>query len=149
MTYYKFIPSYASVVEALRSLLRGFTWTDTAQVAFSRVKELIAPNLSLTLFDPALPTLVTTDACDYGIGAVLTQLHGYSEKTVAFASRSHTDCDRSPIIDSFLGINKRCTVRIPMFLLNEQMHNSSLWFHEGVFFYERGAMWYVPVFRYS
>lgn len=61
-------------MEALRSLLRGFTRTDTAQVAFSRVKELIAPNLALTLFDPALPTLVTTDACDYGIGAVLTQL---------------------------------------------------------------------------
>lgn len=47
----------------------------------------------LTLFDPALPTLLTTDACDYGTGEVLIQLHGDSEKTVAFASRSLTDCE--------------------------------------------------------
>lgn len=92
------IPSSSPVVEPLRALLRGnsaFTWTDAAQVAFSRVKELIASSPALTLFDPVLPTLVTTDACDYGIGAVLTQLHGDSEKTVAFASRSLTECEES------------------------------------------------------
>lgn len=75
------IPSSVSHmhVEPLCALLRGntgFTWTDAAQEAFSHVKELIASSPALTLFDPALPTLVTTDACDYGIGAVLTQLHG-------------------------------------------------------------------------
>lgn len=95
--YLKFIPCYASVVEPLRALLRknaDFKWTDSAQAAFTHIKELIATSPALTLFDPALPTLVTTDACDYGIGAVLTQMHGHTEKTVAFASRALTDCER-------------------------------------------------------
>uniref|UniRef100_A0A672GRZ7 Reverse transcriptase/retrotransposon-derived protein RNase H-like domain-containing protein n=1 Tax=Salarias fasciatus TaxID=181472 RepID=A0A672GRZ7_SALFA len=86
--YAKFIPCYASVVEPLRALLRGgseFKWTD----------ELIATSPALTLFDPTLPTLVTTDACDYGIGAVLTQMHGDTEKTVAFASRALTSTERN------------------------------------------------------
>lgn len=61
---------------------------------FLHIKQLIATSPALTLFDSALPTLVTTDACDYGIGAVLTQLRGDTEKTVAFASRSLTDCER-------------------------------------------------------
>ena len=91
--YSNFIPCYASVVEPLRALLRKnaeFKWTDAAQKAFSHLKKLIATSPALTLFDPALPTLVTTDACDYGIGAVLTQLHGDTEKTVAFASSTLT-----------------------------------------------------------
>lgn len=95
--YSKFIPCYASVVEPLRALLRGnsgFMWTDAAQAAFSRVKELIASSPALSLFHPALPTFVTTDACDYGIGAVLTQMFGDSERTVALASRSLTECER-------------------------------------------------------
>lgn len=59
-----------------------FKWTDDAQVAFDHAKELIATSTALSLFDPALPTiLVTTDACDYGIGAVLSHLHWDSEKT--------------------------------------------------------------------
>ena len=41
-----------------------------------------------------LPPVVTTDACDYGIGGVLTQLHGDTETTIAFASRTLTDCER-------------------------------------------------------
>lgn len=31
-----------------------------------------------------------------------------------------------------------------MFLLNEQMHNFSLWFQEEIFFLQKGDMWYLP-----
>lgn len=95
--YSKFIPNYAVVVEPLRALLRKdckYKWTDDAHNAFTQVKRLIVNSPALALFDPALPTIVTTDACDYGIGAVLTQLHGDSERTVAFASRTLSDCER-------------------------------------------------------
>ncbi len=95
--YSKFIPNYATLVEPLRALLRksiGFCWTDEAQEHFNRLKHLIATSSALALFDPSLPTTVTTDASDYGIGAVLTQSHGATERTVAFASRTLSDCER-------------------------------------------------------
>lgn len=95
--YSKFIPNYSVVVEPLRALLRKdckYAWTTDAQHAFTQVKTLIVTSPALALYDPALPTIVTTDACDYGIGAVLTQLHGDTEKTVAFASRTLTDSER-------------------------------------------------------
>ncbi|XP_041940375.1 uncharacterized protein K02A2.6-like [Alosa sapidissima] len=96
--YSKFIPGYAAVVEPLRALLRGsesFTWTPEAQKSFDTVKELIVNSPALSLFNPELPTVVTTDASDYGLGAVLTQMHpDGSEKTVAFASRTLTQAER-------------------------------------------------------
>lgn len=96
--YSKLIPSYASVMEPLRALLRGdaeFQLTDAAQRAFTRLKELISSRSALALYDPTLPTIVTTYACDYSIGAVLTQMHGDTELTVAFACRALTSSERN------------------------------------------------------
>ncbi|XP_051784491.1 uncharacterized protein K02A2.6-like [Erpetoichthys calabaricus] len=95
--YSKFIPNYATVVEPLRELLRnsgGFSWTNMAQESYDCIKNLIATSPVLAIFDPSLPAIVTTDASDYGIGAVLTQHHGGFEKTVAFASRTLSECER-------------------------------------------------------
>ncbi|CAM4554737.1 unnamed protein product [Caretta caretta] len=87
--YAKFFPSYASVIELLQELLwRSSTlvWTMDAQASFETVKDLTVHSPVLALFSPALPTIVTTDASDYGLGAVLTQLHEENiERTVAFA----------------------------------------------------------------
>ncbi len=96
--YAKFILNFSAVVEPMRDVLRensDFTWTINAQKSFQKVKELIAQSSALALFDPVLPTIVTTDASDYGIGGVLTQLHpDKSERTVAFASRALTTTER-------------------------------------------------------
>ncbi|CAM5080288.1 unnamed protein product [Natator depressus] len=96
--YAKFIPSYASVIEQLWELLgRSSTlvWTTDAQASFETVKDLIVHSPVLALFSPVLPTVVTTDASDYGLGAVLTQLHeDNTERTVAFASRTLSNAER-------------------------------------------------------
>ncbi|CAM5127875.1 unnamed protein product [Eretmochelys imbricata] len=66
-----------------------------AQASFKTVKDLIVHSPVLALFSPALPTIVTTDASDYGLGAVLTQLHeDNTERTVAFASRTLSNAER-------------------------------------------------------
>ncbi|CAM4665226.1 unnamed protein product [Lepidochelys kempii] len=66
-----------------------------AQASFETVKDLIVHSPVLALFSPALPSLVTTDASDYGLGAVLTQLHEENtERTVAFASRTLSNAER-------------------------------------------------------
>ena len=44
---------------------------------------------ALAVYDSKLPTYVTKDASNYGLGAVLTQLHSDNqERIVAFASRT-------------------------------------------------------------
>lgn len=49
----------------------------------------------LDLFDSSLPTFVSTDASDYGIGGVITQLHpDKTERPIAFASRTLTPAER-------------------------------------------------------
>ena len=57
------------------------------------------------------PAIVSTDASDYGVGAVLTQLdrHG-AEQTVAFASRSLSDAERkySIVEKEALGLRLGC-----------------------------------------
>ncbi|CAM5144451.1 unnamed protein product [Natator depressus] len=96
--YAKFIPNYASVIEPLWELLQRsstLVWTMDAQASFEMVKDLIVHSPVLALFSPALPTIVTTDASNYGLGAVLTQLHeDNTQRTVAFASRTLSNAER-------------------------------------------------------
>ncbi|KAG5269277.1 hypothetical protein AALO_G00200210 [Alosa alosa] len=92
--YSKSLPNYATLVMPLRQLLRSNTqamlqWNDAANQSFMKLKTMLLKSLPLAVFDPNLPTFITTDASDYGLGAVLTQLHsGKHEHIVAFASRT-------------------------------------------------------------
>ena len=43
--------------------------------ALEKVKQLIVNSSALAILDPASPTLVFTDASDYGLGGVFTQIH--------------------------------------------------------------------------
>ncbi|MBW0505776.1 hypothetical protein O181_045491, partial [Austropuccinia psidii MF-1] len=54
---------------------------------FDQLKEefTIAPILSH--FDPSLPTIVETDASDYALGAVLSQVSNSGKHPIAFDSR--------------------------------------------------------------
>nr|XP_055032791.1 uncharacterized protein K02A2.6-like [Misgurnus anguillicaudatus] len=95
--YAKFVQNYASLVEPMRDCLRDdkFQWTAAAQSSFDIVKTRIVTSSALSVFDPTLPTIVSTDASDYGLGAILTQMHSdNTERTVAFASRSLTSAER-------------------------------------------------------
>ncbi len=96
--YSKFIQNFASVVEPLRACLRKdaeFSWSEEAQNSFASVKELLVNSPALALYNPDLPTIISTDASDYGLGAVFSQiLTDNSERTVAFASRTLTPAER-------------------------------------------------------
>uniref|UniRef100_A0A3P9H5V6 Gypsy retrotransposon integrase-like protein 1 n=1 Tax=Oryzias latipes TaxID=8090 RepID=A0A3P9H5V6_ORYLA len=95
--YAKFVKNYASLVEPMRACLHTdtFKWTSEAQASFDAVKTRIINSPALAVFEPSLPTIVATDASDYGLGAILTQLHpDKTERTVAFASRSLTPAER-------------------------------------------------------
>ncbi|KAI3377818.1 hypothetical protein L3Q82_008956 [Scortum barcoo] len=96
--YSKFMPNHDSVVKPMRALLRknsAFTWNNAAQASFAQVKGIIANGPALKLFDLNKSTVISTDASDYGLGAILTQVNNAGEEeTVAFASRSLSDAER-------------------------------------------------------
>lgn len=95
--YAKFLHHYADLVEPLRNMLRQgqqFSWSEDAQRSFERVKARLACAPVIKMFDPSLPVVVTTDASDIGLGAVLQQLVGSQLHTIAFASSASTPAER-------------------------------------------------------
>ncbi|XP_039602201.1 uncharacterized protein K02A2.6-like [Polypterus senegalus] len=97
--YSKFLPNHATVIEPMRTCLRqpagAFQWMADAQKSFEQVKTLLVDSPVLALFDPTLHTVVSTDASDYGLGAILSQLGSDNvERTVAFASQTLSTTER-------------------------------------------------------
>lgn len=95
--YAKFVPHFADVVEPIRELLRqgaSFSWGDKAAQSFRAVKQLLATSKAVHMFNPSLLPVVTTDASDHGLGAVLQQRYGNELRTVAFASRTLSQAER-------------------------------------------------------
>lgn len=95
--YSKFIPHYADVVEPLRAMLRKgqtFNWSQEANSSFNAIKELLAANPVVQIFDEQLPIVITTDASNIGLGAVFQQRQGDQLITIAFASRTLSPAER-------------------------------------------------------
>ena len=88
--YRRFIANFARRSKALAELTkkkRIFHWTEEAQRSFEDLKSCLATAPILRCPDFNLPFKLYTDACDYGIGAVLAQDTSDGEVVVAYASR--------------------------------------------------------------
>ncbi|GBG74080.1 hypothetical protein CBR_g17791 [Chara braunii] len=72
--YQRFVESYSKVAAPL-SRLQSFEFDDAARGAFTTLKATMQVAPALRMYDPTLPTQVTTDASGYDIGAVLEQCH--------------------------------------------------------------------------
>ena len=90
--YRRFIPHFAHVAKPLTSQLRGKTKTITIsfeyEKAFEELKRIMTSELLLTYPDFGKPFILTTDASNVAIGAVLTQLVEGKEKPIAYLSRT-------------------------------------------------------------
>jgi predicted alpha/beta hydrolase len=85
--YRKFVRNYASISKPLTALLTKFTpyiWTPATDLAFRTLKEALVSAPVLALPDFAAQFTIETDACEYGIGAVLLQ----KGHPLAFVSKS-------------------------------------------------------------
>lgn len=73
--YRKFVQSYGIIAKPLTSILKmkQFTWTAAAQQAFETLKAALSSTPVLTLPNFECPFEIDTDACDTGVGAVLSQ----------------------------------------------------------------------------
>ena len=87
----KFIPDLASHNEPLRQLLKKENvghWGQAQEQSFQRIKEELAAPTSLAHYNPKRPTILSTDATNLGLGAVLSQLQDDgSRRPVSYASR--------------------------------------------------------------
>ncbi|XP_047481642.1 uncharacterized protein LOC125034045 [Penaeus chinensis] len=75
----EFTPAIAESADVLRPLMspkRAFIWTPDHDASFSRVKKALSQPPVLAHFDPALKTILQTDASRlYGVGYALLQEH--------------------------------------------------------------------------
>ncbi|UYV70210.1 K02A2.6-like [Cordylochernes scorpioides] len=95
--YERFLRNKATVVEPLHRLLDSnnpWKWNREHQRAFKEAKSLISSESVLAHFDDNLPILVSCDASEYGIGAILSQVDHEVERPVVFASRTLNKTER-------------------------------------------------------
>jgi hypothetical protein len=97
--YYRaFIQNYAAMSRPLTQLTKkneSFKWTDCHQQAFESLKDALTSDsvLAHPKFDQ--PFILSTDASDYAISAILSQLHGDKERPISFASRMLNAAERN------------------------------------------------------
>ena len=91
--YRRFIPNYSSIAAPLTALTQkvkpeNVQWDEENQRAFEKLKNALTSGPVLKAPEVDKPFIVQTDACDLGIGAVLSQLdEDGEERPVAYASR--------------------------------------------------------------
>ncbi|GBG67160.1 hypothetical protein CBR_g81585 [Chara braunii] len=88
--YRNFVENYTIIAAPLTDLTRLDTpweWTERCEAAFRHLKHALTHYEVLKLPDPDKPFIVTTDASQYGIGAVLAQQEGKQLRPVEYMSK--------------------------------------------------------------
>lgn len=95
--YRRFIKDYSKIVKPMTKFLKKDQTVDihdeSYKAAFSKLKQIIASDQILAYPDFNLPFILTTDASNYAIGVVLSQMQDKIERPIAFGSRTLTKCE--------------------------------------------------------
>uniref|UniRef100_A0A8R1IES0 RNA-directed DNA polymerase n=1 Tax=Caenorhabditis japonica TaxID=281687 RepID=A0A8R1IES0_CAEJA len=100
VTYYSaFIPKMKTLRGPLDKLLMKdaeWRWTKVEAESFQKLKDVLSSDLNLTHCMPKIPIVVAADACDYGIGAVIShRFADGTEKPIAHAARSLNSAEKN------------------------------------------------------
>ena len=93
-----FMEDLSAISEPLRALTRKdaeFKWNKDQDLAFQTIEGMLASRTKLNLFDPDAETMVTTDASDVGIGALLSQRVNREERPIAFYCKTLDSTERN------------------------------------------------------
>lgn len=94
--YRRFIPNFATIAKPLTLLLKKdvpFTWSGAAEQAFERLKNILCTKPLLQYPDFSKPFIITTDASNFAIGAILGQGEIGKDLPIAYASRTMTEAE--------------------------------------------------------
>ena len=89
--YRRFIENFSNITKPLTSLLKKdivFYWSHEQEHAFNLLKEKLISAPLLQYPDFSQPFIVTTDASNYAVGAILSQGEIGKDKPIAYASRT-------------------------------------------------------------
>ncbi|MBW0532935.1 hypothetical protein O181_072650, partial [Austropuccinia psidii MF-1] len=87
--YHCFIKNYSKKITSLTSLLKKdspFIFNEEALRQFQALKGAFTSAPILSHFNPSLPTIVETDASDYALGTLLSQVNDSGKHPIAFDS---------------------------------------------------------------
>ena len=98
--YRKYVKSYAKIAGPLTDLTKkgkAFIWTEECEQAFVTLKSALteAPVLAYPSFDPNDKWILDTDASQYAIGGVLSQIQNGKERVIAYASQTLSRSQRN------------------------------------------------------
>ena len=91
-TYYrKFVKNFSAFAKPLHRLTeekQNFVWTQDCQQAFEYLKEQLAETPVLAYPSPDTEFILDTDASNFALGAVLSQIQDGTEKVIAYFSKT-------------------------------------------------------------
>lgn len=97
--YSKFVDKFAKKMSPLYQLLQKgvkFNWSKECQKAFDVIKKDITSDQVLVHFNPKLPIVLTTDACNNAVAGVLSHKFPDNQiKPIAFISRALTKTEKN------------------------------------------------------
>jgi len=95
--YRQFLKGFSKIANLLMNLTKKgikWTWTPSCQDALDTLKDMFTTGPILTHFDDARPTKLKTEARDFSLGAVLSQLcEDEKWHPVAFHSRKFSPAE--------------------------------------------------------
>jgi hypothetical protein len=89
--YRKFIPNFSRIAAPLHALLKAnmsFEWKEEQELAFQTLKDKLVSKPILQYPDFAKEFVLTTDASNDGLGAILSQGEIGKDLPIAYASRN-------------------------------------------------------------
>jgi hypothetical protein len=96
--YRRFIPSFSKIAKPLTNLLKNntpFIWNEGTNKAFNTLKQLLISQPLLQYPDFTRPFILTTDASNDALGAILSQGDIGRDLPVAYASRTLNKAEKT------------------------------------------------------
>lgn len=96
--YSRFIRDFATKMDPLYQLTQKnipFKWNKKCHDAYDLIKQDVSSDQVMVHFNPKLPIVLTTDACDTSVAGVLSHRFPDGLKPVAFISRSLSKSERN------------------------------------------------------